>query len=247
MDLGRLPYVTRRSPTHSPRSHKNPYFLHVITPSLLDLPCTVVVAVRAVAAPVTSSIIAMAAVDGSLPSLRRWSHSPPRSPDTRERPLPPIPAFHEQLPSSLNYSVPIPKPSAVALGKRKAAVAPILQPSEAIRRMLESPHILSCFLEAMPWSSFDALISTCRDFRQIFTVPELRDVILSRFIPGYRLCLGNRDVAELAVDINIQDLALFREFRILLHGNPPFSHYLFLQRGPRRFLYTSTQCTAWQF
>lgn len=77
--------------------------------------------------------------------------------------------------------------------------------------MLKNPVILSRLLAVTHWLPLHALISTCREFRQNFARRELRDVILSRFVPGYRLCLGDRDVAELSVDITIEDLALFRE------------------------------------
>ena len=153
----------------------------------------------------------MAAVDGySLPRLPR-SPSPTLSPMLRERPLPPIPVGDERPSPTTRASATMPQPSSVALGKRKAPAVPVISSSEGLHRMLKSPHILSRLLELLPWSSFHALICTCRDFRRIYSQPELRDVVLSRFVPGYKLCLGNRDVAELSVDVTLEDLALFRK------------------------------------
>lgn len=82
--------------------------------------------------------------------------------------------------------------------------------------MLGTPTILARLISHMPWSLFHALMSTCREHRRIFYKPQLRDAILERYVPGYRLCLGNRDVAEFAIDITTEDLAVFREFHVLI-------------------------------
>ena len=146
-------------------------------------------------------------------SLHRLSEPQviPISPKSRERLLPPLP------PTEMELNIPsmkfdeTPKLSAIAAGKRKVVPVPSITPSEGIRRMLNHPVILSRLSAITQWLSFHALISTCSEFRQILARPELRDVILSRFVPGYKLCLGNREVVELSVDITIEDIALIRK------------------------------------
>lgn len=144
-------------------------------------------------------------------SSYRSSQAPssPSSPKRRERPLPPLPTDDEQREPSPPASPMIPKASAVALGKRRAAPLAAVSFSEGLSRMVHDPSMLSALLGALQWPSFHALISTCRTFRRTFTRPELRDVIFSRFVPGYSFALGSRQVAELSVDITIEDLALF--------------------------------------
>ena len=88
--------------------------------------------------------------------------------------------------------------------------------------MLHDPFILSRLLAALQWSSFHSLLSACRDFRQVFSRLALRDVILSGFVPGYKLALGNRQIADLSVDITIEDLALFRTFLSVLRPSLVF-------------------------
>ncbi|GJE88700.1 hypothetical protein PsYK624_047830 [Phanerochaete sordida] len=151
----------------------------------------------------------MAAVAELSPYSPSQASSSPNSPNRRERPLPPLPTDDAQREPSSPASPMIPKASAVALGKRKAASFAAVSFSESVRRMLHDPSMLSALLGALQWPSFHALISTCRTFRRTFTRPELRDVIFSHFVPGYSLALGSRQVAELSVDITIEDLALF--------------------------------------
>jgi hypothetical protein len=184
------------------------------------------------------------AADGlSLPGLLQAQSTPVPS-QRRERPLPNIPVSNARPKSFANDSPTIPQPSAAALGKRKAATAPMMLSSEALRRMLRSPDILSCLVEAMAWSSFHALISTCKDFRQIQAEPVSRDVILARFVPGYKLCFGNRDVAELSVDITIEDLVLFRESYIRSYSQSRLTSST-SQKCLRTLPYIITLCMHW--
>lgn len=182
----------------------------------------------------------MAAVNGpayaSLPSS-------PVSSSRRDRPLPPPPVVAPRPRRPPNPQVIPELLSTVAAGKRKAHSVPSTIPRDAVCQMLGTPTILARLISHMPWSSFHALISTCREHRRIFYKPQLRDAILERYVPGYRLCLGTRDVAEFAIDIATEDLAVFRE----LHASAPRPHFFdsrcCSQRCLRMSPSTSILCT----
>lgn len=77
-------------------------------------------------------------------------------------------------------------------------------------QILEHPRILSHMLQYLAWEDFHAFASTCRSFRQIVMHSSYRDMILSRFVPGYRYSLRFRDFHQYReVDIDMHDLALF--------------------------------------
>lgn len=153
----------------------------------------------------------MAAVEGPSLAMFPGPQVHPASPEGRERALPPLPYTAERTNTPTNPLSAVPSVSTIAAGKRRAVSIPSMTSSEGIRQMLENPVILSHLLTATQWLPFHTLISTRKEFRQNFARSELRDVILSRFVPGYMLCLGNRAIEELSVDITIEDLALFRE------------------------------------
>lgn len=132
----------------------------------------------------------------------------PISPKGRERPLPAIPTRPSRTPLP---QAPSPSSSAVVAGKRKAVDHSLVTPYEAIRRLLTHPRTLSHFLSHLPWCTFHALISTCQTFRRIFSNPKLRNAILAHYVPGYRFCSGDRDDADLPIDISLLDLADFSE------------------------------------
>lgn len=129
-----------------------------------------------------------------------------------ERPLPPLP--NDARPSgrqqSLGPKTPsIPIVSAKAVGKRRATP---LDPRHALTKVVKHPAVLARLLTALPWHSFHSLLGTCREFRELLARTELRDVILSAYVPGYRACLGHSSTHGLQLlDIDMSDLALLSE------------------------------------
>ena len=69
--------------------------------------------------------------------------------------------------------------------------------------------LLRCLLKYISWNDFHSFASTCRHFRLLISHPDFRDVILSHYIPGYRLALSFRDLNQYReVQIDMHDLAL---------------------------------------
>ena len=135
----------------------------------------------------------------------------------KERPLPPLP--NEVRPSgrpqhSVREAATIPIVSAKAAGKRRA---PPADPRQALTKVLNDPVVLARMLSTLPWRSFHALTGICREFRELLARHELRDVILSEYVPGYRACLGHASTHNLdLLDVDMSDLALLSESSILL-------------------------------
>lgn len=138
------------------------------------------------------------------------------SPKDKDSPLPPLPIDVRRERMS-RRSLPTPSVSSVAAGKRRAVNIPPEAPREALRRMLTDPRLLARLLSVLSWQSFHALVSTCRTYRATFSSPKLRNAVLSRFVPGYRLCLADREAVEVAVDVSLHDLAIFGE--LMLHSS----------------------------
>ena len=77
------------------------------------------------------------------------------------------------------------------------------------RDLFEYPQVLRCLLKYISWNDFHSFASTCRHFRLLISHPDFRDVILSHYIPGYRLALSFRDLNQYReVQIDMHDLAL---------------------------------------
>ena len=77
--------------------------------------------------------------------------------------------------------------------------------------MLQDADLLARFLPMISWRSFHALASTCRQLRHLMNRMDLRDVILSHYVPGYRTCLVHASADRThIVDVDMHDLALFR-------------------------------------
>lgn len=168
--------------------------------------------------------------------------TPDRPHQHRGRPLSPLSADHDSKrtttptaaitndhpsfsPPGSSYRSPSPSPShalstptsppraRIDKGKAKAQ-----NPSYLSRilfgRFLKDPKILAHFLRASSWRDFQALSSSCREFRYLIHTPECRDAILSHYVPGYRYVLDVADIVpqqELAIDIEFHDLALLSE------------------------------------
>ncbi|KAG1744121.1 uncharacterized protein EDB91DRAFT_1124549 [Suillus paluster] len=158
----------------------------------------------------------------------------------RDRPLPSLP---REL-SRKSYHIPFPTPKekrAYPTDPQRSARRPSLvherppQPASskvksiAWRRMhraavytLKQPNVLERLLQFIPWADFYALLSTCSDMRRLWDTRDLRDVILSHFVPGYGYALMYRDLSNYQdMDISLQDLDLLHvSQRVPLHQYP---------------------------
>jgi hypothetical protein len=73
-------------------------------------------------------------------------------------------------------------------------------------------NILARSLRCLSAEDFRRLTSTCRNLRHLFHHVDLKETILTRFIPGYRSCLLSRDLQNFVdVHVTIHDLHLFRK------------------------------------
>ncbi|KIM40513.1 hypothetical protein M413DRAFT_11417 [Hebeloma cylindrosporum] len=87
---------------------------------------------------------------------------------------------------------------------------------------LQIPSILAAFISHLDWVEVHPLFTTCKTFREIFRESALRDVVLSRYVPGYRYCLRGRDMnhyQDVQVSIHDLDLLLISQ-RVPLHRYP---------------------------
>lgn len=160
----------------------------------------------------------MTEVQAALPDSPSTGAPPPTptasTPSHRwkDRPLPPFPSNSQRpRPQVPRRPAPAPPVSAVAAGKRRAVAAPLIAPQDALRKMLTDARMLAPLLFATSWQAFHALINTCQTFRRIFATSTLKNLILSRFVPGYRLSLGDRYTMGQSIDISLLDLAAFGE------------------------------------
>ena len=96
-----------------------------------------------------------------------------------------------------------------AFKQRESASFPFFSPLHGV---LRHPRILECLLSFMPYGDFNALTSSCSEFRKLMENPALKDTILSCFLPGFRTLLRFKN-PELFVDVHvtIADLNTFRE------------------------------------
>ena len=137
--------------------------------------------------------------------------------DYTERPLPSLPSYRIPFPTpklirkSLKVHDRPPRPVSSAV---KSMAWRRMQ--RAVVHALTRPHILACLLQYLPWSDFYLLLSTCADMRRLWDNRDLRDVIFSQFVPGYRYALTHRDFSKSHdIDISLQDLDLLRWYFIL--------------------------------
>ncbi|KAI0690157.1 hypothetical protein BC835DRAFT_1281482 [Cytidiella melzeri] len=122
--------------------------------------------------------------------------------------------------------------SAIAAGKRRAVPSAHMSPQAALQRMLENPRLLVSLLSLLSWPTFHALASACKAFRCVLAAPMAHDAILSRFVPGYRLCLGGRPSNVPCMEVSLQDLADFYASQCTqLHHYP--MHALTILSSPR--------------
>lgn len=84
--------------------------------------------------------------------------------------------------------------------------------SQSLATAIKQPPVLANLLDYLPWAYFYTLTCTCREFRHILRNPDLKDVVLARYVPGYKLCIGSRDMQRFqAVPTTITHLDLLCE------------------------------------
>ncbi|KAL4064401.1 hypothetical protein V8B97DRAFT_2023430 [Scleroderma yunnanense] len=156
-----------------------------------------------------------------------------------ERPLPPLPKDHSarlSLPNGMfipheNPMFPIDttEPGAPPRAKPPPKSASPRTKTRAWQHMhrkavwsLRNPRILAHLLQFTSWGDLNALLATCSHIRRIWDNRELRDVILSHYVHGYRLAIRYRDLALLQdIDLTIKDLDLLMlSQRVPLHQYP---------------------------
>ncbi|KAH7918959.1 hypothetical protein BV22DRAFT_1041326 [Leucogyrophana mollusca] len=158
-----------------------------------------------------------------------------------DRPLPPIPSqetrkslLHHPMPTQNRKSIIEPLESVRLVSARPAAdrgprPASTITKAMAWKKMqrsgtyaLQHPHILARLLHFTPWADFYALASTCVEIRHLWDVRELKDVILSQYVPSYRSALRQRDLLRFQdVDVTLHDLDLLLiSQRVPLHQYP---------------------------
>lgn len=156
----------------------------------------------------------------------------------KDRPsFPPVPqdSFRKSLPEDLSLlqarrrlHLAYPDPSARHRSSMPPRIAPPRTRVRAWQHMqrncvsaLRNPRILTRILHLIPWRDFNSLLCTCAPIRRIWDIREIRDLVLSRYVYGYRQALRLRDLALFQdVDTTIQDLNL-----LLLSQQIPLHQY----------------------
>ncbi|KAJ6513110.1 hypothetical protein C8R45DRAFT_334662 [Mycena sanguinolenta] len=95
-------------------------------------------------------------------------------------------------------------------------------------------RVLASLLKQLGWHACWALLSTCRESRDFFSYSELKDVILSRFVPGYSACLRISDPLRMRnVPISLADLNLLLISQaVILHRYPMHALICISRLGP---------------
>ncbi|KAG8213298.1 hypothetical protein J3R82DRAFT_11777 [Butyriboletus roseoflavus] len=156
-------------------------------------------------------------------------------PSVDDRPLPALP--HQFPPIQRNHQntqdrqkpVPdIPRQPNHNLASLPKPSAPLLK-SKAWRNMrrnvvlvLRQPRLLARILHFTSWDDLYALFATCSGVRRLWASRDIRDVILSHYLPGYRVALRQRDLSALQpVHVTLHDLhLLLLSQRVPLHQYP---------------------------
>lgn len=82
---------------------------------------------------------------------------------------------------------------------------------------LKSPSVLATIALYLDWPDLLSLLNTCRDSRNTFLDRNLRDTLLSRFLPGYADALRLRDFTNYHdIPVSIHDLDLLCMFSFSL-------------------------------
>lgn len=137
------------------------------------------------------------------PSYSAHDHSPTRSDDTRaqsscdsypKKSLPSIPISNNTSPSYSRKRLSSFVSSVDARSRSPTLSSFAPQPKFLQRIFIKCPQALASLLENLPWVDFHALTCTSRDFRNILRNTEVKDVVLARYVPGYRWCVENCDM-----------------------------------------------------
>lgn len=104
------------------------------------------------------------------------------------------------------YPAVIPVPSSVS--------RPSVRSPSVLLAVLHSPRTLAAFVAFVAWPDLHSLLSTCSSLRTaLFAHMPTRDVVLSRFVPGFSFCLAHRDMQFFQdVPITVHDLDLLCKF-----------------------------------
>ncbi|KAJ7158631.1 hypothetical protein C8R46DRAFT_1109737 [Mycena filopes] len=143
------------------------------------------------------------------PALR--SSSPAADIPTLETPaIPPhrLPSFGQDLDGENSP----PRPTVRATSTRQCTLLAVVN----------QPRILVSLLSQSSWRACWALLNTCRGCRDFFSSPQLRDVILCRFVPGYSICVRISNPLRLQnVPVTLADLNLLMISQgVILHRYP---------------------------
>lgn len=85
----------------------------------------------------------------------------------------------------------------------------------SLSSVFQEHRILARFLRYVRWRDFRSLALTCRACSNVLHNPELRDAVLSRFVPGYRYCVRHADAETVgSIDVKFSDLSHFSEYSI---------------------------------
>ncbi|TFY57109.1 hypothetical protein EVG20_g8672 [Dentipellis fragilis] len=87
---------------------------------------------------------------------------------------------------------------------------------------LLKPRVFTAFLIYVSWEEFETLALSSKTWRNSLRDAELRDVLLSRFVPGYSVCRSHADMFSFRdVLLDFTDLQLFMSSQDLqLHKYP---------------------------
>lgn len=111
--------------------------------------------------------------------------------------------------------------------KRRHATAPISRPRPSstylspmftwtpvsLVSVLQEPRILANFLRYVRWDDFQSLVQTCAAYSHVLQHPNLRDVVLSAYVPGYSYCLHHADIdTRRSIAVQFSDLNHFSEY-----------------------------------
>lgn len=79
--------------------------------------------------------------------------------------------------------------------------------------LLQEPRILVHFLRYVPWDDFQSLVLTCAAYSHVLWHPNLRDIVLSAYVPGYSYCLRHTEIhARSSITVQFSDLSQFSEY-----------------------------------
>ncbi|KAF9052472.1 hypothetical protein BDZ89DRAFT_429273 [Hymenopellis radicata] len=129
------------------------------------------------------------------------------------RALPPIPVDDPStsgLRSSSRRPSASPAPSSYRVHSRPSP-QPMRPSREGFAKFAATPQSLSGLLSFLPWTDFISLTQTCRTLRGILNTPQLKDVVLARYVEGYGACLRMQNISRDGtsdVPVTLHDLDL---------------------------------------